>query len=285
VKKESNEQSKSGLDELRPPSPLLLAMEGRAVFEWAAFAATWPLLRQAPRGDGHPVLVLPGLMANDASTWPLRKFLERCGYAVHPWELGFNVGPRDGLIRGLTARVRAIEKQHGRKLSLVGWSLGGAMARALAVTMPEKLRMVITLGSPLEGSPKATNAWRIFELASGMKSDDPRLRAMMQKKSKVPHTAILSKSDGIVNWRMSVAPESSRSESIEVIASHFGLGMNPAVLWAVADRLAQAEGTWSAFDRSGWRSWLYRNPHATRDDTALAKPGRMTRKADFSRAP
>lgn len=248
---------------MRAPSAVLLALEGRAFFEWTACVATWPLLTRAARGDGHPVLVLPGLTAGDASTWPLRKFLEGRGYAVYPWELGLNRGPREGVVHKLLARIRGIEREHGRKLSLVGWSLGGAMARALAVREPQRVRSVITLGSPLGGHPKATNAWRLFELVSGVRADDPRLRALMSRHPPVPSTSILSKSDGIVAWPMSLIPQNAVSENIEVSASHFGMGAHPAVLWAIADRLAQAEGHWKPFDRRGWRALIYGDPGAT----------------------
>lgn len=264
-------RTRDELEELSPPSRLLLALEGRAVFEWAALAMAWRWLRRAPRGDGHPVLVLPGLIAGDYSTWPLRQFLQRCGYTPYPWELGINVGPRDHIVQGLTARVRRIQKEHGRKLSLVGWSLGGAMAHALAARMPGRIRSVVTLGSPLGPHPKANHAWRIFELVSGIAVDDPRLQDILRQAARVPHTSILSRSDGVVAWRNSLTRDSRRSENIEVPASHLGLGVNPAVLWAIADRLAQPEGQWTPFDRSGWRGVLYGDPQRDRvTDRALA---------------
>ena len=247
--------------QMRAPSALLLALEGRAFLEWTACVAAWPLLTRAAQGDGHPVLVLPGLAAGDATTWPLRTFLEGRGYAVYPWELGLNCGPRDGVVRKLLAKIRAIHREHGRKLSLVGWSLGGAMARALAVREPARVRSVVTLGSPLGGHPKASNAWRLFEFVSGVRADDPRLRALMSRHPPVPSTSILSKSDGIVSWPMSLIPQNGQSENIEVNASHFGMGANPAVLWAVADRLSQAEGKWKPFTRHGLRSLVYDDPH------------------------
>lgn len=262
MNKDTKQQSRKALQaRMRAPSPLLLALEGRAFFEWSACVATWPLLTRAAKGDGHPVLVLPGLTAGDASTWPLRKFLEGRGYTVYPWELGLNCGPREGVVHKLLARIRSIQREHGRKLSLVGWSLGGAMARALAVREPQRVRSVVTLGSPLGGHPKASNAWRLFEFVSGVRADDPRLRALMSRHPLVPSTSILSKSDGIVSWPMSLIPQNAVSENIAVSASHFGMGANPAVLWAIADRLAQPEGEWKPFDRSGWRSWIYGNPH------------------------
>jgi len=251
---------------LRSPSPLLLALESRALFEWASFAVTWPWLKNAPRGDGHAVLVLPGLVAGDHSTWPLRRFLEQLGYAAYPWQQGLNFGPRDHIIKGLVDRVRTIQKKHDGKVSLIGWSLGGAMASALALRMPGRIRSVITLGSPLTGHPKGTNVWRMFELVSGFRHDDKRLMALINGRPSVPTTAIMSKTDGIVNWRMSLAPEARRCENIEVSATHLGMGANPAVLWAIADRLAQAENAWQPFDRnsSAWRTLLYRDPHEFR---------------------
>jgi len=250
---------------LRSPSKLLLALESRALFEWASFAMTWPWLKKAPRGDGHPVLVLPGLVAGDHSTWPMRHFLEHLGYAAYPWEQGLNFGPRDHIIKGLVDKVRAIEKKHDSKVSLIGWSLGGAMASALSLRMPERIRSVITLGSPLTGQPKGPNALRIFELVRGFRHDDPRLMELVGGKPSVPTTAIMSKTDGIVNWRMSLASESKIAENIEVSATHMGMGANPAVLWAIADRLAQPEGQWKPFVRSkGLRELLYRDPHEFR---------------------
>ena len=263
MKKTTRRQIERDLEaQMRAPSPFLLALESRAFFEWAAYLAAWPFLSRAARGDGHPVLVLPGLTAGDSTTWPLRKFVERCGYTVYPWEMGLNCGPRDGVVHKLLARIRRIERDHGRKLSLIGWSLGGAMARVLAVREPKRVRSVITLGSPLTGHPKATNAWRLFEYVSGVRADDPRLRALMSRHPPVPSTSILSKSDGIVSWPMSLIPQNEQSENIEVNASHFGMGANPAVLWAIADRLAQPEGQWKHFDRKGLRALLYDDPCA-----------------------
>jgi pimeloyl-ACP methyl ester carboxylesterase len=263
MKKSAARTADRETETLKPPSGLLLALEGRAVLEWAALAFAGPLLDKAPRGDGHPVLVLPGFVAGDSSTWPLRRFLTQRGYAAQPWRLGVNVGPKGRVAQRLTSRIRALSKQHGRKVSLVGWSLGGAMAHALALSIPEHIRCVVTLGSPLGGEPKATNAWRLFEAISGYRADDPRLKQLLNGTPQVPTTSILSKTDGIVNWRTSMLPSNARSENIEVHASHFGLGAHPAVLWAIADRLAQPEGAWRPFAHQGaWRSLLFGDPRA-----------------------
>src|ERR1700742_2417150 len=146
---------------LRPPSRTLMFLEGRAIHELGAFLGALPLLSLAPRGDGHPVLVLPGLVASDVSTRPLRAFLRNRGYAVSGWRQGRNLGLRPGVQNGLTDLLEEMNDTHGRKVSLVGWSLGGLYARQLAKMMPERVRSVITLGSPWAGSSCSGYGWRI----------------------------------------------------------------------------------------------------------------------------
>src|ERR1700738_637620 len=156
---------------LRPPPEPLVFRGGGGIHELGAFLGALPLLSQAPRGDGHPVLVLPGLVASDASTRPLRSFLKNRGYAVSGWRQGRNLGLREGVQRAMVDLVHELSDNHGRKISLVGWSLGGVYARQLAKMMPDRVRSVITLGSPFAGNPKATNAWRVYEMASGRRAD------------------------------------------------------------------------------------------------------------------
>src|SRR5215813_3849966 len=154
----------------RPPSRTLLLLEGRAIQELGAFILLRPWLGAAPRGDGHPVLVFPGLLASDFSTQPLRSFLKTQGYAVHGWKQGRNLGLRPGVESEMLERVDELHDRHGRrKISLIGWSLGGIYARQLAKRRPDAVRCVVTLGSPFTGSPKATNAWRVYAFASGQK--------------------------------------------------------------------------------------------------------------------
>ena len=245
----------------RPPSKLLQLLEFRAFSEFGTSLALLPFLRRAPRGDGHPVLVLPGLIASDRSTQPLRSYLTDQGYDVHGWGLGRNMGLKPGLEKRMKACLRELHETSGRKVSVVGWSLGGVYAREIASELPDAVRSVITLGSPLHGNPRATNAWRVYELASGQSIDDPDLKKLRDEPPPVPTTSIFSRSDGIVAWQCSVEPTTDRSENIEVVGSHCGLGVNAAALHAIADRLAQPEGKWQPFDRSGWRSVLYPDPY------------------------
>jgi pimeloyl-ACP methyl ester carboxylesterase len=248
---------------LRAPSKTLMFLEGRAIHEFGAFLGALPLLSLAPRGDGHPVLVLPGLVASDISTKPLRSFLTSRGYAVSGWRQGRNLGLRDGVQASMVELLRDLNEHHGRKVSLVGWSLGGLYARQLAKLMPDRVRSVITLGSPFAADPKATNAWRVYELASGKRSDnvDPQFGGSLAEPPPVPTTAIFSRTDGICAWQGCMEKSSSTTESIEVESSHCGMGHHPAVVYAVAERLAQREGQWAPFDRSGWRSLVYPDPN------------------------
>jgi len=248
---------------LRPPSRTLMFLEGRAIHELGAFVGALPLLSLAPRGDGHPVLVLPGLVASDVSTRPLRAFLKSKGYAVSGWRQGRNLGLRPGVQGAMVDLVEELNDLHGRKVSLVGWSLGGLYARQLAKMMPERVRGVITLGSPFAGPPRSTNAWRVYEMASGRRAheEDARFGGSLSVAPPVPTTAIFSRTDGICAWQGCMEKTSATSESIEVESSHCGMGHHPAVVYAVADRLAQPEGTWKPFDRSGWRAMVYPDPN------------------------
>jgi len=234
--------------ELEPPSRLLMLMEGRAVLGLAAYSAALPWLRRARPGDGHPVIVLPGLGATDASTRPLRGYLARIGYAVEGWELGRNLGRRQVVDLHLVPRLRELRVRSGRTVSLVGWSLGGILARELAKRAPQDVRLVITMGSPFADSGRASNVARLFEAVSGRKIvDDLHARRRIREAPPVPLTSIYSRTDGVVAWRACLEQEGPAAENVEVRGSHCGLGHNPAALWAVADRLAQPEGQWSRF--------------------------------------
>lgn len=243
-----------------PPSRLLQVLELRASWELAAGVAALPWLRLAPRGDSHPVLVLPGLLAGDRSTRLLRGFLTGRGYAVHGWGLGRNCGPRPGVEEAMLATIDRLHAKSGRKVSLVGQSLGGAYARLLAAQRPDAVRSVITLGSPIAGHPRSSNAWRVYEFASGKSSHDARRWQQVTQTPQVPTTAIYSRSDGVVAWQNSVERSGPHTESIEVVSSHVGMAVHPAVLYAVAERLAQPEGRWQPFERPGWRAAVFPRP-------------------------
>ena len=235
---------------LPPPHWGLIAMEFRALWEFAAVVPAGPALARAPRGDGHGVVVFPGLAAADGSTYPLRSYLDALGYRTLGWEQGFNFGPRAGVLERAKEHIVRACDDTGQKVSLVGWSLGGVDARELAKELPDAVRCVITLGTPFAAGPKSTNAWRIFELTSGRSIDREHEKFDLPGAPPVPTTSIYSRSDGVVAWQGSLqapCPVNPHTENIEVIASHAGMGLHPATWWAVANRLAQPKDQWKPF--------------------------------------
>ena len=242
------------------PSLILQLLEIRAVWEHYAALALRPIWCAAAAGDGHPVLVLPGLAAGDGSTGVLRRFLRSRGYAVYGWGQGINLGLRPGVMERAHRTLELLWLEHGRPVSLVGWSLGGLYARELAKLSPEMVRLVVTLGSPFTGHPRETNAWRLYEFASGHRIDSHDLHAPLRAAPPVPTTSIWSPTDGVVSWRCSVETRREFAENIVIDSSHLGLGAHPATLFAISDRLAQPEGQWRPFHRKGWRRLIYCDP-------------------------
>ncbi len=247
---------------LRPPRLGLLLAEASGIFEFNASVLFSPLLMRAPKGDGHPVLTLPGFLASDVSMAPMRRYLKELGYDTYAWKMGRNIGGFSRMRAALRDRLAEIHNATGRKVSVVGWSLGGVYARDLALQEPSMVRYVVTLGSPFANDVRATNATRLYEALSGETvEDNSELRTAIAGDLPVPTTSIHSRTDGIVNWRTCLLRPSATAENIEVhLASHVGLGVNPAALWAVADRLAQAEGEFRQFDRSGPFAIAYAPP-------------------------
>ncbi len=246
---------------MNAPSLLLYARESVAFVELGAYVAALPFWNLARRGDGHPVLVMPGLLHSDRSTWPLRRLLRKLGHDVHGWEFGINTGRSRIIEEHLLPRLQKLHADSGRKVSLVGWSMGGLFARDLARRSPDSVRQVVTLGSPFAGDAKATNAWRLYEALSGERAGDPALTQLWRDPPPVPTTSVYSRSDGIVAWQCCLNTEDARVENVEVRSTHMGFGHHPAALVVVADRLAQAEGGWRRFQPPPPLRWMF--PGAT----------------------
>jgi pimeloyl-ACP methyl ester carboxylesterase len=236
--------------ELRAPAPWLMLLEGRAPWEYAALLASLPWLRRLPPGDGHPVIVFPGLATDGSSVGPLRDHCRTLGYECFDWGRGLNRGPQgnvDAWMDELAEHVRTrIDECGERSASLVGWSLGGLYAREVAKLLPGKVRQVISIGTPFNATTDHTNVGWLFRLVSGQSSDiDPALAARLRQPPPVPTTSIYSRSDGVVAWQTCRHERShKRVQDIEVGGSHIGMGWNTKVLDIVRDRLAQKPGQW-----------------------------------------
>jgi len=223
----------------RPPSKLLWAAElPRAAWTVASWPRRARMLTAAPRGDGRPVMILPGLLNSDRSNFAMRRFLGRLGYDAHGWGLGRNFGARTigPEAERLIPRIEALAK--AGPVTLIGVSLGGIIARLVAHRRPELVREIITISSPFAGPGKATNVWRVFEWATGERLDHPDVAersADIARPLSVPTTAIWSRSDGLVNGAIC---RDEHGQAIEIRSSHLGVQIRPDVLLAVARVLA-----------------------------------------------
>lgn len=233
----------------RPSMLWFLTEFGRATAELGASYPYRKLFTDHHHGDGHPVLVIPGFMATDVSTVHLRRYISGMGYEALPWELGRNYG-RTEFIEQLSIQIEQIHEKYGRKVSVIGWSLGGIFARQLGKRHPHQIRQVITLGSPFKGVGQANNVAWIYNLLKGTNRVAPASSSLLDDiplAAPVPTTAIYTKQDGIVPWRLCMEEETAIHQNVEVRGSHFGLGHNLSVMRIIANRLQYQEENWVAF--------------------------------------
>lgn len=223
-----------------PPVGFFLTEPARGLAGLAGLPLAVPWLAAAPRGDGHGVLVLPGLLASDMSTGPLRGYLRWLGYQAVGWSLGRNRGPTEAVLDGMPKALTALAERTGGPVSVVGWSLGGIYARELGRRQPELVRQVITLGSPFAlTDPRQSRANGAYRRGSHRHAPGrlPGQQEIAQPIG-VPSTAVYSRRDGIVSWQACIEPETLLHQNVRVGCGHLGFGTDPATLWLIADRLA-----------------------------------------------
>ncbi len=247
-------------DSIKPPTKLDSALDAlRAVKDIARFIGDRNTLKNAPAGDGHTVLVLPGFLTNDHATRFLRQRLRTLGYNAQPWRLGLNLGPTSSrdLDTLLLERIKELYLTSGHRISLIGWSLGGVLAREAARQYPKMIRQVIALASPVGGSMEHTSLWKFYLNTFGRHLNREQLEARMATirapLNEVPFTSIYTKNDGIVAWQIAQIDESDIAQNIQIQTSHMGIIFNPNALYIIADRLAQSNGQWKPLDAATLR--------------------------------
>lgn len=206
--------------------------------EFGRLALIWWTLPFHLRGNGETVMLLPGLGGSELSMTAIREYLKVLGYDVHDWGLGRNQGNVIDLLPAVAERVQHLVDQAGKPISLVGWSLGGYLARETARDYPRDVSQVITMGSPVFGGPKYTATAHYFG-ANGRDMDriEARIAERFKRPIKVPITSIYSKNDGVVSWQASIDNWSPNVDHVEVRATHLGLGFSRDVLKILAEKL------------------------------------------------
>ncbi|MEM9564806.1 MAG: alpha/beta hydrolase [Actinomycetota bacterium] len=264
------------MDHIDAPDPRLLderrrpanpALELRAPVELAAFVAANPALQLAPRGDGRPVLVLPGFVASDSSTVPLRTLLRQLGHRPYGWGLGRNLGPTPDVVVGLQQLLVEASDAAGGPVPIVGWSLGGVYGRYLSMIDTDRVSQVISLGSPfnigIDELALPTPLWDALAEEGDFVHDRGTIDL---DRIPVPSTAVYSRTDGVVAWRSCIQTPRRFAENVEVCGSHIGLGVSVSVALVIADRLAQTDDRWRPFEKRRTRApWLFprrRSPFA-----------------------
>ncbi len=222
-----------------PPTPWTMLGELGSGLAAARLVGAAPRLAAAPRGDGHLVVDIPGWKAPELTGAPLRAYLSRLGYDARGWGFGTNTGDPRRDVERLAKRVRELVEAKGEPASLVGWSLGGIIAREVARRHPDAVRRVITYGTPVTGGARHTSVARSSNVGADAHADRVSRRLDAESPIRVPLTVLFSRRDGVVSWQACIDRSTPSAEHVEVSSTHLGMGFDPDVWTVVADRLAR----------------------------------------------
>ena len=225
-------------DDARGPRALLLAKE----FLWPVE----PIRRrfedftvEKARNPRH-VMLLPGFGAHPIRMrWMARK-LEEAGHTAKRWGLGYNLGATADRFAKVERRLLDLHSRYGEPIVLVGWSLGGVMARELAKKHPAKVAKVVTMGSPFSGSPRANNGWRAYQAIAGHRVDEPEIETVVSEKPPVETVAFWSPRDGIVHPRSACGRPGERDRAVALRCSHMGFVLTHEAMGALLSELDRA---------------------------------------------
>ena len=228
----------------QPPSSSYVIREARGLIELPRLLLRFPSLARQPRGNGEPILILPGYGAGDGSTMILKGYLRLLGYRARGWGLGRNRGAASESLPRLLRRLGNLSRRSKQKVAIIGWSFGGYLARELARERPDLVRLVITLGTPVVGGPKYTAAAESYRKRG---IDVEAIAAEVEQRSRmanleVPVVAIYSRKDSVVAWQACIDGQTPNIEHVEVISTHLGFGFSADVYQVIAVRLTQFKG-------------------------------------------
>ena len=222
-----------------PPATATALAELGSPLAGVRLVGALPRLLRAPRGDGHLVVDIPGWQAPELSGAPLRGYLRHLGYDARSWGFGTNTGDPRRDVERLARRVRELVDAKGEPASLVGWSLGGVIAREVARRHPDVVRRVITYGTPVTGGARHTSVARSSNAGADAHADRVTRRLDAESPIRVPLTVLFSRRDGVVSWQACIDRSTPSAEHVEVSSTHLGMGFDPDVWTVVADRLAR----------------------------------------------
>lgn len=225
----------------RPPPIRLLLAEGRVLRDWARARVKPVVAQREPVGDDAPVMTLPGFCAGDLSMAQMRRNLRAAGFRARGWGMGPNLGARPDTLERIHARVADIAEREGRAVHLVGWSLGGVMAREYAKQHPDLVAGVVTMGSPFSGSRRANHAWRLYRIVAGHSVDNPPIAFSEAPRPPMPTYALWSASDGVVAPACAHGEPHESDRAIELACGHMGFAYVQESIDAVIGCLVDAE--------------------------------------------
>lgn len=196
----------------------------------------------APSANPQVVMLLPGFGAHPMRMRYLARQLETAGHITKRWGLGFNWGPTEEAFDAVEARLLQLYARHGRKVVLVGWSLGGLYAREIAKRQPQAVAKVVTMGSPFSGSPRANNVWRAYQFITGHSVDAPPVAAELRVKPPVETVALWSANDGVIAPRCAAGRPGERDRAVPLRCTHMGFTYDPQVIETVLAELETTRG-------------------------------------------
>lgn len=223
-----------------PPAPRLNRLLGELVYLAEPFARPFRTVEVPASQDPKIVMIMPGFFTGPTRMRYLARLLEQAGHKTKHWGLGLNLGPTRENFSDLERRLVEVHERYGQQVVLLGWSLGGLFARELAKLQPGAVSKVITMGTPFSGSPRANNAWRLYQLVAGHRVDEPPVGGERREKPPVETVALWSPCDGVIAPRSACGVPGERDRAIALRCTHMGFSYAPEAVYTVLRELDRA---------------------------------------------